>query len=508
MYSCANVTPLTGGAKDTYAPVLDQGRTTPAPGSVNFNSSQITLQFDEYIKLNNAEQCLQVNPKLKSPPSILVKEKSILISLNEELQPDKTYTFSFNNCISDYTEGNTIKNFNYVVATGNHIDSLEYSGYVYDAKSGLPMDNALVGLYSNTESDSSILTVEPIYTSFTSSDGRFAFQNLSSEEFKILAMTDENANYKYDKTEESIGFEMNNIMPIYEDTLPGRVDIFMFNEKDSSLQLLSKTGFKEGKACLAFNNGIGPNELIFNPKPITINYNFTKDSIEVVFEKGVNKAQLIARLNGKTAFDTISIPLTTETIKPSPLNKSNVFKLGDPIIVELNCFLDTFDLTKVTIAKDTVNIEFEADLSQDRTRLFFEIPEIREGAYHIVFEKGALSGFGNSINDSILCNIEIRPKTDFGSIELEVDSITKWFIELKQKDNVVRKSETFEGYNKVLFPDLEPGSYEVWLTEDLNENNSWDTGIYNSKQPELVYRMSQSIKVRANWDIKETFIPN
>ena len=51
MASCAKRGNITGGTKDTIAPVLKAS--FPKNMSTNFNGKEIKLVFDEYVKLKN-----------------------------------------------------------------------------------------------------------------------------------------------------------------------------------------------------------------------------------------------------------------------------------------------------------------------------------------------------------------------------------------------------------------------------------------------------------------------
>ena len=61
LFSCANITPLSGGEKDGTGPRVIN--TYPQNLSTNFDNETIIIEFDEYIKFNNIN-ISQVEPRI------------------------------------------------------------------------------------------------------------------------------------------------------------------------------------------------------------------------------------------------------------------------------------------------------------------------------------------------------------------------------------------------------------------------------------------------------------
>lgn len=127
IYSC-QVVPLTGGDKDETPP--KELKSSPENKSIHFAAKTITIEFDEFIRLQNLQQQLIVSPVMEEMPEISVKGKSLVIKLKEELMPNTTYSINFGNAIIDITENNPIPNYKYVFSTGDYLDSLSFSGNV------------------------------------------------------------------------------------------------------------------------------------------------------------------------------------------------------------------------------------------------------------------------------------------------------------------------------------------------------------------------------------------
>ena len=71
LLGCAQVRQPSGGPKDTFAPQIDT--TIPPNFSVDFNADKISIEFNEYIKLNNISEQLIVSPRLSEDPEVFVK---------------------------------------------------------------------------------------------------------------------------------------------------------------------------------------------------------------------------------------------------------------------------------------------------------------------------------------------------------------------------------------------------------------------------------------------------
>ena len=130
---CAKRGTITGGKKDTIAPVLKASY--PKNFSSNFKGKEIKLVFDEYVKLKNVNKQLIISPPMKNQPDILPQNASkiLTIKLKDTLKPNTTYSFNFGQSIQDNNEGNAFSQFKYVFSTGSYIDSLAIRVKVKDA---------------------------------------------------------------------------------------------------------------------------------------------------------------------------------------------------------------------------------------------------------------------------------------------------------------------------------------------------------------------------------------
>ncbi len=197
---------LVGGPKDITPPKL--ALSIPAINSVNFKGRRIEITFDEFLKQTDIAKELVISPPLKKKPSIIQRNKSITIILDEKdtLKANTTYTFYFGNSVQDLNEGNVLKHFEFVFSTGNTVDSLSLRGRVVKSFDHTPdKDGLYVMLYDRFE-DSIPRKTLPNYVTKTDENGYFNLTHLREGSYMIFALKDANQNYLFDLPNESIAF--------------------------------------------------------------------------------------------------------------------------------------------------------------------------------------------------------------------------------------------------------------------------------------------------------------
>lgn len=219
--SCARIGEPDGGWYDETPPKVIGA--SPEDKAINVNSKRVIIKFNEFIKLENASEKIIVSPPQLEIPEIKGQGKSISVKLLDELKPNTTYTIDFSDAISDNNEGNPLGNYTYSFSTGNHIDTMEVSGYVLEAKNLEPIKGILVGLYSN-QSDTAFEKTPMLRVSRTDSRGHFSIKGVANGDYRIYALKDADNNYFFNQKSEQIAFTPEVITPsskpdIRQDTL-------------------------------------------------------------------------------------------------------------------------------------------------------------------------------------------------------------------------------------------------------------------------------------------------
>jgi hypothetical protein len=273
---CAQIGAPTGGPKDTLAPVLIKAM--PDVNKTNFSENKIILQFNEYIELQDLQNNLLISPYPKNNPTINCNLKTITIKLKDTLAPNTTYSFNFGNSIRDINEGNKLTDFSYLFSTGDFLDSLELTGNVMMAETGMPDSTLSVLLYKNID-DSSITTRKPDYISRIKSNGNFSFKYLPNGNYKIYALKDGDGNKFYSTKSESFAFYDSVVNPLVKNK---GIQLYAYQEKKSPPNSVASADKKTEKKLRYSNNLINGKQDLLKPLELSFNTalkNITPDSI-------------------------------------------------------------------------------------------------------------------------------------------------------------------------------------------------------------------------------------
>lgn len=208
---CANVTAPTGGARDSIPPQLIQAR--PASYSTEFQGGRITLQFNEFVRIQN-RSAIRLLPETTTKPEIREALHRVEVDFDAvELEPATTYVLYCGDGIVDFTEGNKLRDFKHVFSTGVAIDTGWISGRVVDIENAKSRPQVRVGLYDWVEAgDSVVYNRKPRYWTTTDDSGRFYLGYLPDRDFRLFVWFDENKDGRY-KAGEAFDFEDKRVRP-------------------------------------------------------------------------------------------------------------------------------------------------------------------------------------------------------------------------------------------------------------------------------------------------------
>ncbi|WPR71870.1 Ig-like domain-containing protein [Flavobacterium sp. NG2] len=516
LIGCAKRGSITGGLKDTLAPVLKSS--FPKNFSANFNVKEIKLTFDEYIKLKDLNKQLIISPPMKTEPLILPTNatKYLSIKIYDTLQPNTTYSFNFGQSITDNNEGNPLNQFKYVFSTGNYIDSLAIGGTIKDAYNKEPDNFVSVMLYEMNEkfNDSVVYNETPRYVTNTlDSLKTFRLENLKAGKYMLVAIKDKNKNNKFNPKEEKIGF-IKQAITVPNDTL---YELELFQE------ILP---FKTFKPIQASGNRLFVG---YDGKQ-----DFTKTKPKVTLKKGtVTIPSIVTQMPKKDSlqvwYKSIKTDSLTITIDRENYSKDYAFKVKDQkkdtlaistvqsgnlgfkerFTLLSNTPLVNFNNTKMKLtnsSKETV--EFKTEYDEFNQKLYFDFKKTPSEKYEITILPGALTDFFDKQNDTLSYKVSTKSIEDCGNLRVKLQNVKKFpvIIELANDKGEVLISEYSEKETTVDFNLIDPAIYSLRIIYDDNKNKQYDTGDFMQKRysEEVIY-FSKEIDVRSNWDVEQVF---
>ena len=216
---CAVIGSPDGGPYDETPPRITNSH--PENGATGVKSKKVSIDFNEFIKLENANENVVISPPQIQQPEIKVTGKRIQVEFFDSLKSNTTYSIDFSDGIKDNNEGNPLGNYCFRFSTGDVIDSLEVSGYVLNAQDLEPVKGMTVGLHSDLD-DSAFMTKPFEKVSRTDTYGHFNIRGVAPGTYRIFAVMDMDQTFSYSQRNEKIAWLDSLIVPSAE--LRYRVD--------------------------------------------------------------------------------------------------------------------------------------------------------------------------------------------------------------------------------------------------------------------------------------------
>ncbi len=518
IFGCAKRGNPSGGPIDSIPPVLVNAN--PKLNSTNFDSDEIRLTFDEWVKLENIQDQLIISPPIdKSSYEITPLSgvtKKVFLRFLDSLNPKTTYTINFGNSIQDNNENNPLTFFSYTFSTGETIDSLFIMGNIRDAFDQETDDYISLQLYrvDSLFKDSIIYSDKPTYISNTLDSTNYKFQNLKEGKYLLIALKDLDNNYFFDPFYDKIGF-MDSLIILPRDSI---IDLKLFKE-ETDLVWEKPHFINSEKIGFGYYGRLDIDKIKIETNiPDSVNYVFTK-------EKDIDTLNLWL---SKNSFDSLNFSLIeSDTIKLTTvkfdrkkdslidsLNLSpktiNIIHINESFKISSNIPLANVEDSLITVRDiDSLVIPFSTEINSQLNEVFISFDVSPSDKYNIFIKPNAIKDIRGGVNDSINYNVVSQTLEDYGNIFLDIlgGNNSKYILQLLNANNeIIREYKNAYSNSSYTFNYVIPGKYTFRLIEDLNSNDVWDTGNYiKRKQPEPVYYFPSEIDVRANWDLNETF---
>ena len=514
--NCARRGTPTGGPKDSIPPLLVKA--IPKIESINFKAKKIKIEFDEYIKLKDVKKNLVISPPLKYDPEIIpigTASKFISIKVLDTLLPNTTYSFNFGNSIVDNNEGNELGNFKYVFSTGTYLDSLTISGEVTDPKMKkhpIEMDVMLYE-YNENYTDSIIYKEKPRYLANTLDSTLFDLTHLKKGKYLMIALQDQNSNKMYDPRSDKIGFVKDTVFLPTDSTYK-----FTIFKEIPALRVIKPKELTKGHLVFGYEGDAKDveiklltstpenfkSEIIFDKEKDTIHYWYTPfEADSLNFEVSKN-----------SYFEALKAKPRTKKIDSLKIDYSgSKLHLLDTFYLKSNIPINSFNKAYITLSKpkDSSIVKYEAFLSENKQKIFFNFEKENEEQYKLDLLPDAVTDMFSMVSDSLSFTFKTKKPEDFGKLFVDFNGNYKKaiLVELLDSSENLIRSKKLDAPEDIVFALLEPKTYFIRVTLDENNNGKWDTGDFlNRIQPEKIIYFDKELTIRANWELSESFTLN
>ena len=542
--SCANTTtPPSGGPKDTIPPVMVKYYPQPGDTMIPRHKTQLSMTFDEFVVVKDA-QSLFLSPPMEKTPKYKIRNKSVIVYFENDLDSNKTYVLDVTNAIADNNEGNMYPGYAMVFSTGNHIDSMMVTGIVQDCNTLMPVKGATVMLYKD-HSDSAVFKHRPDAAIKTDDWGFFCLRNIQDTVYRMYAIMDMNNNNIYEADQDQVAFldtlvrpsqKVNDSLPelkkyIMTDTVAclarkTQYELNLFQEVPSKQMILNKERLGERTAYITFMapyakidsiwmTGIPADKLITQ-------FNLEQDSLEIWVNDPRPLPDTLFLNVDYLKTDTLgNLVPTIEEVKLAKPRESAVAKssrkdikkedtttvftiTAEPETIEQYGFLIEFKYPLVESAFDSLEFRYLNPKQQEFTDTYtVEQDSLNLRKYVIRPATKMLPGYeyflkvphrkfkdiNGFYNDSSEVKVTLPNDDKLSSLTLVLENVrNKYIIDLlnEKRDQTIR-SFIIDKDETLLFPYIKAGKYSIRLTEDLNRNGLVDTGnLLEHKQPEKV----------------------
>ncbi len=499
---CANVRNLPGGVKDEQPPVLIAAQ--PPQMTTHFSSPIITLQFDEYITLNDVANNLIISPPPVIKPKVSIRKKSVILEWKDEWLPNTTYSFHFGEAIADLNENNVNRDIQYVISTGDVIDSMALHGWVKDVMNDQMAAGVKVMAFTN---DSSVFSKKgvPLYFTRSDSKGKFQIPYMRAGEYFVYGLQDSNNNYRYDEGE-ALALLSHPVNPL-KDT--SGLYLHMSIPRPTTLFLPDVISDSCGTAVFSLNGyyqNVAVNALI---PEVTAHHYSDKDSLFIQLSGTPSNQPIPVQLKIDTLLtDTLLIPFYREALMHSWAIQTPTMTQPTPhdrLPIQSKQRIQLKDEKKIKLFLDSSEVNFS--LKYDSLRGGYYLSDLASpGNYTLSLASRAFENEWGGFNDSL----------SFRFTKLRSDELARLVVQLQLPDDVNPGLLTlFNAAGKKVFQQADigsgvftiehllPGEYTLQWLQDDNRNGYYDPlNIVLHQAPEFNHCYPSKIALRANWDFK------
>ena len=547
-HSCANTTESpSGGDKDTIPPYIVDIKPLPGTIEVPLEGCKFEFRFNEYVSIQKSSNIF-LSPPLKKAPKSKIRGKSLIVSFEEPLEPNTTYTLSFTDAIADVNENNMFAGYTYVFSTGSRIDSMMITGTVMDCGTLAPVKGATVLLHKS-QRDSAVFDTRPVAAVKTDDWGYFALPYIQDTLYRLYAIKDANNNNMLDPETETVAFVDSLVRPVMiahdtvremlkydmKDTLncEARIsehELLLFREKPTKQYLRNSGRTGERSAFISFQAPYAWIDSLWVPgyraDQIITQFNATQDSLLLwlnnISSHGPDTLHLFVNYRktddstGVLTPDLEHLRLVEEggrkqysrvdySVKRTHADSICKFTLeAKPETFEQTGFVLSFELPPVNIdfaemkyrylnprqKESSGTFTYERDSTDLRTYYIRPNDKILPGyEYFLKIPQNTLRDITGWQNDSTECRVSLPNDESSSTVHLALQNVGgKVIVDLMEgKSSKASRTFVVDKDCTIDIKYLKEGKYSIRITDDSNCNSIVDTGsLLEHRQPEKV----------------------
>ena len=429
-HSCANTTtPPSGGPKDTIPPVIVKLYPPDGATMVPVHKTQLSFTFDEYVVVKERQNILLSPPQAKAP-LYKIKGKSVVISFDEDLDSNRTYTLDLTNAIADNNEGNMFPGLTLAFSTGAVLDSMMLTGSVYDCNTLMPVKGATVMLYKyqgdstvvndtlTVPSDSAVFLKRPDAAAKTDDWGFFCVRNIEDTLYRMYAILEESPNNIYDPDNDRVAFIDSLVRPVtvVDDSLP---EVIKYLMTDTLACLARKSEYEMNLFKETPSKQMIVNSERIGERTAYITFMAPYAEVDSIWIRDVPSDRLITQFNLER--DSLEIWVNDPSEQPDTLFL-NVSYIKTDTLGQLSPFIEEVKLTKPR--KTAAAKSARRDIKKEDTTTVFTITAEPE----TVEQYGFLIEFKYPLVESAFDSLEFRylnprQQESTGKYTVEQDSL-------------------------------------------------------------------------------------
>ncbi|WP_411273610.1 Ig-like domain-containing domain [Daejeonella sp.] len=514
--SCASMQSPTGGPRDTISPKITNEE--PKNLTRNFAFEKIEIEFDEFIKLTNEFSEISISPALDVLPEFKARKKVLEIKFPKPLEEKTTYTINFGKAITDVNESNILKNYTYVFATGDQIDSLSLSGTVTNALTKEKLKDVTVFILP-TRLDSLFGKKRASFFTTTDSAGAFSLKNLREDTYRIYALAEQGGGDRiYNGQNEEIGFLKDSIV-LNKNTENIRIEVFkavpaIFSVAERKIE-------SDGRIILTFNKPLlAPTVNIIDPLDLngakTAEISNTRDTALIWLPALTFDSIKVAVASGGIPLDTITLRrskrdvynrviLVTDNISGTKI------KPKADLLLRLTTPIKSVQESQIKLMEDSVEVKFNIQKQTGNDRIFsLKYPWKIDKEYNLRVDENAFTDLYGNKSKLYVKRFSLDTEDNYGNISIKItvpDTLSSYIVQWMSDKETIYRQDILSKNTTLNYLTYPTAKYKVRIIYDENKNGIWDSGNVNTRQqPEKTWTFETVISLRPNWDLEEAII--